>query len=84
MARVCSARYSRGTRARPRGGLTFGTRGGSRTVTALGGGIYVVGMGEYRLGHAPEGFDSEVAARGLEHVRPALSVNVGIRTTSWR
>ena len=60
-----------------RGGLTFGTRGGVRTVTALGEGNYAVGMGEYRLGDAPEGFDSEVAARGLDPVRPALSVNVG-------
>ena len=76
-ARVFGALLERHAGLDLRGGLTFGTRGGSRTVTALGGGAYVVGMGEYRLGHAPEGFDSEVAARGLEHVRPALSVNVG-------
>ena len=76
-ARVFAALLERRAGLDLRGGLTFGTRGGSRTVTALGGGAYVVGMGEYRLGNAPEGFDSEVAVRGLEHVRPALSVNVG-------
>ncbi|WP_062377355.1 diaminopimelate epimerase [Demequina pelophila] len=58
-------------------GTVIGTRGGPKTLTSLGGGRYAVGMGEYRLGDAGKGFDSEVAARGLEHVRPALSVDMG-------
>ncbi|WP_062301354.1 diaminopimelate epimerase [Demequina subtropica] len=59
------------------GGLEFGTRGGARTVTSLGGGRYAIGMGAYRVGDATDGFDSEVAARGLDPVRPALSVDMG-------
>ncbi|WP_062384757.1 diaminopimelate epimerase [Demequina iriomotensis] len=59
------------------GGLEFGTRGGPRTVTALGDGRYAVGMGIYQVGDATDGFDSEVAARGLDPVRPALSVDMG-------
>ncbi|WP_062318373.1 diaminopimelate epimerase [Demequina maris] len=58
-------------------GLEFGTRGGPRTVTSLGGGRYAIGMGRYAVGDATEGFDSEVAARGLDPVRPALSVDMG-------
>ena len=76
-ARVFAALLERHAGLDLRGGLTFGTRGGPRTATALGDGYYVVGMGQFRLGAAPEGFDSEVAARGLDPVRPALSVNVG-------
>src|SRR6478609_3512018 len=76
-ARVFAALLERDAGLDLRGGLTFGTRGGSRTVTALGDGHYAVGMGEFRLGKAPDGFDSEVAARGLEPVRPGLSVDVG-------
>jgi len=76
-ARVFAALLEREAGLDLRGGLTFGTRGGPRTATALGGGRYAVGMGEWRLGAAPDGFDSEVAARGLEPVRPALSVDVG-------
>ena len=76
-ARVFAALLERDAGLDLRGGLTFGTRGGARTATALGGGYYAVGMGEFRLGKAPDGFDSEVAARGLEPVRPALSVDVG-------
>ena len=60
-----------------RGGLDFGTRGGPRRVTALEDGRYAIGMGEYRVGDATDGFDSEVAARGLDPVRPALSVDMG-------
>ncbi|WP_296664499.1 diaminopimelate epimerase [Demequina sp.] len=58
-------------------GLDFGTRGGPRTVTALGDGRYAIGMGPHRVGDASDGFDSEVAARGLDPVRPALSVDLG-------
>ncbi|SEJ47543.1 diaminopimelate epimerase [Demequina mangrovi] len=59
------------------GGTEFATRGGPRTVRSLGGGRYAIGMGAYRVGDATDGFDSEVAARGLEPVRPALSVDMG-------
>ena len=58
-------------------GLEFATRGGPRTVTSLGDGRYAIGMGRYRVGDASDGFDSEVAARGLDPVRPALSVDMG-------
>lgn len=60
-----------------RGGLTIGTRAGARTVTALGEGRYAAGMGTWSLGKAREGFDVEVSARGLQHARPGLSVDVG-------
>jgi diaminopimelate epimerase len=76
-ARVFAALLERDAGIDLRGGLTFGTRGGTRTVTALGNGYYAVGMGKFRLGDAPDGFDSEVAARGLDPVRPALSVDLG-------
>ena len=76
-ARVFAALLERDAGLDLRGGLTFGTRGGTRTVTALGDGNYAIGMGEFRLGDATDGFDSEVAARGLDPVRPALSVNLG-------
>lgn len=62
------------------GGLEFATRGGPRRVTALGGGMFAIGMGEWRVGPAggnPEAFDSEVAARGLTPPRPALTVDMG-------
>lgn len=81
-ARVFAAILEREAGLDLRGGLTFGTRGGARTVTALGtdqngDAMYAVGMGEFRLGRAPEGFDSEVSAHGLDAIRPALSVDVG-------
>ena len=76
-ARVFAALLERDAGLDLRGGLTFGTRGGARTVTSLGDGMYTVGMGEFRLGKAPEGFDSEVSAHGLDAIRPALSVDVG-------
>lgn len=76
-ARVFAALLEREAGVDLRGGLTFGTRGGPRTVTALGDGRYAVGMGEFRLGDTADGFDSEVYARGLEPVRPALSVDLG-------
>lgn len=76
-ARVFAALLERDAGVDLRGGLTIGTRGGSRTLTSLGGGRYAVGMGPYRLGNAPNGFDSEVSARGLDPVRPALSVDLG-------
>ncbi|WP_084129950.1 diaminopimelate epimerase [Demequina sp. NBRC 110055] len=56
-------------------GLDFGTRGGPRRVTGLGGGRYAIGMGGYALGEG--GFDSTVEARGLTPARPGLSVDVG-------
>lgn len=58
-------------------GLTIATRGGPRTLTALGNGTYAVGMGQFVTGHASTGFDAEVEAVGLTPARPALSVNVG-------
>jgi len=76
-ARVFAALLERDAGVDLRGGLTFGTRGGSRTATALGDGRYSVGMGEFRLGSAPDGFDAEVSAGGLDPVRPGLSVDVG-------
>lgn len=56
-------------------GLDFGTRGGPRRVTGLGGGRFAIGMGGYTLGDG--GFDATVEARGLTPARPALSVDVG-------
>jgi len=76
-ARVFAAFLEREAHERLDGGLTIGTRGGERTVTALGGDRYAVGMGPYRLGDADAGFDAQVAARGLASARPALSVDVG-------
>lgn len=68
-----------------RGGVTILTRGGPRTVTALGNGAYSVGMGAWSLGDeasssaasSSAAFDSIVHARGLHPERPALSVDVG-------
>jgi len=71
-----------------RAGVTILTRGGPRTVSALGHGVYSVGMGAWSLGPAigpdgrpegemPQAFDSTVQARGLHPERPALSVDVG-------
>ena len=57
------------------GGLAFGTRGGPRTVTSVGGGRFAIGMGGYVLGEG--GFDATVEARGLTPARPGLSVDVG-------
>ena len=76
-ARVFGAFLERHAGVDLAGGLEFGTRGGPRTVTALGHGRYAIGMGEFRLGDTTDGFDSEVAARGLDPARPALSVNLG-------
>jgi len=58
-------------------GLTIGTRGGTRTLTALGAGQYAVGMGSWTLGDTAKGFDAEVTVAGLAHPHPALSVDVG-------
>ena len=76
-ARVFAAFLERDAGLDLTGGLTIGTRGGTRTVTSLGDGRYAVGMGEYHLGDAADGFDSEVEAVGLTPARPALSVDVG-------
>ncbi|MCB2413737.1 diaminopimelate epimerase [Demequina sp. TTPB684] len=76
-ARVFALFLEREAGVDARGGLTIGTRGGTRTVTALGNGRYAVGMGQWSLGDAADGFDSEVHASGLTPPRPALSVNVG-------
>ncbi len=59
------------------GGITIGTRAGSRTVAALGGRRYAVGMGEFHIGDSAGGFDAEVEAQGLSPARPALFVDVG-------
>lgn len=76
-ARVFAAFLERDAGVDLAGGLTIGTRGGTRTLTSLGAGRYAVGMGEYRLGAADGGFDAEVQAINLEPARPALSVDVG-------
>ncbi len=56
-------------------GLLVGTRGGARTLTALGGGRYSVTMGPCTIGD--DDFDAMVSAGGLHPSRPALSVDVG-------
>lgn len=56
--------------------VTIGTRGGERTLTALGGGRYAVGMGAWSIPFADDGADSRVKAAGLS-ARPGLSVDVG-------
>lgn len=76
-ARVFGAFLERDAGADLTGGLTIATRGGTRTLTALGDGHYAVGMGEFRVGDAQGGFDAEVEAQGLVPSRPALSVDVG-------
>lgn len=76
-ARVFAAYLERETGQDLTAGLSIGTRGGTRTLTALDGGLYAVGMGSWALGDAPEGFDAEVMATGLAHPHPALSVDVG-------
>jgi len=82
-ARVFGAFLEREAGIDARGGIVIGTRAGARTVTALGGGKYSVGMGTWLLGDAgfgapaPAAFDSTVQARGLTPPRPALSVDVG-------
>lgn len=57
--------------------LTIGTRGGERTLTALGDGRYAVGMGPWRVPHAAKEADAEVTVRGLRTTRPGLTVDVG-------
>lgn len=57
--------------------VTFGTRGGPRTVVAAGPGMFTIGMGEFSVPAAEDGADSLVGAVGLEPPRPALSVDVG-------
>jgi len=72
------------------GGLTFATRGGERTVTALGKGRYAVGMGTWRIAAAVDGADAVVTVGtvgpdsaltdpvvGRWLTRPGLSVDVG-------
>lgn len=82
-ARVFGAFLEREAGVDARGGIIIGTRAGARTVTALGGGQYSVGMGTWRLGPedgppgVPAAFDSTVHAKGLSPARPALSVDVG-------
>ncbi len=82
-ARVFGAFLEREAGVDARGGIVIGTRAGTRTVTALGGGMYSVGMGTWRLGTTdgaggtPAPFDATVHARGLNPERPALSVDVG-------
>ncbi|WP_297081964.1 diaminopimelate epimerase [uncultured Demequina sp.] len=76
-ARVFAAFLEREAGMELSGGLTIATRGGPRTLTALGDGRYAVGMGEFSTGDARGGFDAEVEAEGLTPARPALSVDVG-------
>ncbi|WP_084040297.1 diaminopimelate epimerase [Demequina sp. NBRC 110053] len=76
-ARVFAAFLERETGADLSGGLTIGTRGGTRTLTSLGAGVFAVGMGEFRIADAPGGFDVEVEAVGLTPARPGLSVDLG-------
>ncbi|MDN4483989.1 diaminopimelate epimerase [Demequina lignilytica] len=76
-ARVFGALLERHAGEDLTGGLTFGTRGGPRTVTRLDDGRYAIGMGVHRLGDTAAGFDAEVEARGLDLARPALSVDMG-------
>jgi diaminopimelate epimerase len=60
-----------------RDGLTIATRGGARTLTALGDGHYAVGMGPWHIPHAARQADAEVTVSGLRTTRPGLSVDVG-------
>ncbi|WP_430867044.1 diaminopimelate epimerase [Demequina aurantiaca] len=76
-ARVFGAYLEREAGVDLSGGLTIATRGGPRTVTALGGGQYSVAMGTWALGANTQGFDSEVAVAGLSLPHPGLSVDVG-------
>jgi diaminopimelate epimerase len=57
--------------------LEIGTRGGERTLTALGDGQYAVGMGAWRVPHAARGTDAVVTVAGLETPRRGLTVDVG-------
>jgi diaminopimelate epimerase len=45
-----------------RGGVTILTRGGQRTITALGDGMYSVGMGTWRLGRGEADDDGDAVA----------------------
>jgi diaminopimelate epimerase len=54
----------------------IGTRGGERTLTALGDGRYAVGMGPWAIPYAHDGADSRVKVAGITP-RPGLSVDVG-------
>lgn len=56
--------------------VVIGTRGGERTLTALGGGHYAVGMGAWSIAHAADGADVRVRAAGM-NPRPGLSVETG-------
>lgn len=81
-ARVYAALLERDAGENLSEGLVFATRGGARAAKSLGQNefgesLYSIAMGEWRLGDTRDGFDSEVFARGLDPVRPALSVNVG-------
>lgn len=54
----------------------IGTRGGRKTLTALGGARYAVGMGPWRIPEKDDAADCIVAVRGSVP-RPGLSVDVG-------
>lgn len=75
-ARVFAALLERDAGVNLTGGLTIGTRGGDRTITALGDGMYAVGMGAWSIPAASDGSDARVHVRGMAP-RPALSVDVG-------
>ncbi len=74
-ARVFAALLEERAEADLSAGLTFGTRGGTRTATSVGRGRYSVTMGPATIGESD--FDSMVAADGLHPARPALTVDVG-------
>lgn len=76
-ARVFAALLERDAGESLKGGLTIATRGGERTLSALGGGRYAVTMGEWSVPAADAGSDAEVAVAGLAGSRPGLSVDVG-------
>ena len=76
-ARVFAALLERDAGESLADGVTIATRGGDRTLSALGDGRYAVTMGAWAIPAAEAGSDAEVAAGGLEGSRPGLSVDVG-------
>lgn len=56
--------------------LTFGTRGGPRTVRSTAPGIYAIDMGPWAVTGSSDTSDAVVTIAGLETPRPGLSVNI--------
>ena len=75
-ARVFAAFLEREAGEDVAAGLTIATRAGAKVVTALGGGLYAVGMGRFAI---PGGgtADSIVTIAGLTGDRPGVAVSVG-------